>query len=234
MPVATIIPDSRSAAEAASASSGVYGLPSFGEYSDIIARQTAANNSWSAEQAQKQMEFQERMSSTAHQREVADLQAAGLNPVLSASHSGAQAMSGASANPDQSGNSALTTFLVNLIQAQNQMEMTRLNAENALATAGMYNATSELVSRIGAGASMYAANQSAGASMYAADQALVRQREQLSWQESHPQSMAQVIGSIANQAAQAAGYKSSADMVGQLFKKGFSSAASLFSHSGKF
>lgn len=51
------------------------------------------------EQAQKQMDFQERMANTAHQREMQDLIAAGLNPILTATGgNGAATPSGASAN----------------------------------------------------------------------------------------------------------------------------------------
>jgi len=54
-------------------------------------------NKANAKQAAAQMQFQERMSSTQHQREVADLRAAGLNPILSAGGSGASAPGGAMA-----------------------------------------------------------------------------------------------------------------------------------------
>lgn len=59
-----------------------------------------------ARQADRQMKFQEDLSNTAHQREVADLRAAGLNPLLSV-NKGATTPGGAMATMQNTASSAM-------------------------------------------------------------------------------------------------------------------------------
>lgn len=138
-----------------------------------------ANNQWNAEQAQKQMDFQERMSNTSHQREVKDLIAAGLNPVLSA-NSGASSPAGASSSADTSTANTKAQMAIARAQIGAQIEMNKQNITSAQKMARWSNDLNRelgyaaqrnqlAVSQIAAGASMYSADAASSASRYGSD-----------------------------------------------------------------
>jgi hypothetical protein len=117
---------------------------SFGPWGSVIGAGIGAaaslfggkkQNDANAAMARQQMEFQERMRATQYQTAVADLKAAGLNPMLAYSQGGAGTPVGATAqmgNPlGEAGNSAREAAMAvaNFKQLQTQNELTQEQAK---------------------------------------------------------------------------------------------------------
>jgi hypothetical protein len=128
----------------------IAGAAALGAAGLSYAGQHKANKS-SAKSVKTQMDFQERMSSTAHQRQMDDMRLAGLNPILSGKFGGASTPSGASVKSENEAENVSSSAL-SVLRAK--AELQNLKAQNAnllsqnvvnVATAKKLNAEADMI-----------------------------------------------------------------------------------------
>lgn len=147
-------------------------------------------NAYNANQAQINRDFQEYMSNTAHQREVRDLQAAGLSPVLSA-NAGATTPGGAMAQTSD-----------NLTSVFGNMANTALNAMSNM-TMAMANNSAQMVNTAQSGnISKYAADLASRTSLSINQAQMQMQKYVADIQSMTQQQVARIAGEYNLSAAQ--------------------------------
>lgn len=177
----------------------MFGSAAATDYWNSLHAVSSANNAYNAAQAAAQMKFQEQsaakamdfnarqaeitrnwqemMSNTAYQRQVRDMVAAGLNPVLGVSNSGAAVPSGATGTgvASQGAKSEADTTMANafssmvnaLVQGQTARDVAEINAKTSMHNAEL-SAQAVLASAgLSAEASKYGSGLAAAASRFA-------------------------------------------------------------------
>lgn len=129
---------------------GAIGMPEVGAGSALLGyfgtKQGVSAQNWAnAMQAEKAMAFEERMSNSAYQRAMADMKAAGLNPMLAASKGGASTPSGQQARMENVQAQALNSAMIASQIAVNKAQAAKTTAEaNVITETGLTKAQEEI------------------------------------------------------------------------------------------
>lgn len=100
-------------------------------FKDTLTDSEREANQFTADEAQKQRDWEEQMSNTAYQRQVADMQAAGINPAMAMNANGASVPSGAAASSVSPGSGMSFSDLMQLVLLPVQKRLLASQAQQA-------------------------------------------------------------------------------------------------------